>query len=422
MNRTARLSILFFPYKAKTNKEGKTPIYIRLTLDGKRKQFASGCFLPLIKWDPKKHRAKGASEESVQTNQSLRDLEQDINDSFLQLKRETEYLTIAKLVNKWKGDDINTTSLMDLLDYVIDKKINTKEESTVNKYETIKKRLVRFLDDKYNYSDILLRDIKRGFIADFEYYSQTCGTSDKKQLNQSTINKEIGRIKSMLNIAIENDWIDKNPFFGYKPEKSKIQKVYLTADELKRLEEKKFTLDRLQIIRDLFVFSCYTGLGYAEVAALGPNDITLDIQRYKWINLSRKKTKGRISLPLLPKAEKIIEKYANHPIAQIKGKLLPVYSNQKVNSYLKEIGDLCGITKTLTHHIARKTFTTTILLNAGIPMHIASKALAHTSVTTTEKYYGELRDEILAPHFDQIRQKQLLEQQSNEPIIKQANN
>ncbi|HEY4787351.1 MAG TPA: site-specific integrase, partial [Bacteroidales bacterium] len=143
---------------------------------------------------------------------------------------------------------------------------------------------------------------------------------------------------------------------------------------------------RLQHAKDMFVFSCYTGLAYIDAFNLTSQNIGIGIDGQYWISTCRKKTDQPVRIPLLPKAMEIIEKYKTHPYAIAKGKLLPIYSNQKLNSYLKEIADLCGITKPLTFHIARHTFATTITLSNGVPIETVSKLLGHGSIRTTQVY------------------------------------
>ena len=161
---------------------------------------------------------------------------------------------------------------------------------------------------------------------------------------------------------------------------------YLTQSELQTLEQKYFSIPRLELVRDMFIFSCYTGLSFSDAEALSKDNISSGIDGEKWITLFRKKTDSRTSLPLLPVAKQIIEKYADDPRSNNKGKLLPMLTNQKINAYLKEIADICGITKTLTFHLARHTFATTVTLCNGVPIETVSKMLGHSSIKTTQIY------------------------------------
>lgn len=165
-----------------------------------------------------------------------------------------------------------------------------------------------------------------------------------------------------------------------------VIREYLTADEIKRLWETDFLFDRFNIVRDMFVFSCYTGLAYSDVAKLSKDDVTAGIDGDKWIRIYRTKTKSRSSLPLLPIAEQIIDRYKNHPQVLYTNRLIPVLTNQKPNAFLKEIAVLCGITKPLNTHLARHTFATTVTLSNGVPLESVSKMLGHKSLRTTQHY------------------------------------
>lgn len=160
----------------------------------------------------------------------------------------------------------------------------------------------------------------------------------------------------------------------------------MSAEELEAIENKEFKIARLAEIRDIFVFSCYTGLAYADVWKLTPEQITIGIDGEKWIHTYRTKTKVRSNVPLLPNAIEILEKYKKHPECVYSGRLLPVRSNQKMNAYLKEVADLCGINKELTFHIARHTFATTVTLTNNVPIESVSSMLGHKSIKTTQIY------------------------------------
>ncbi|MEL6976820.1 MAG: site-specific integrase, partial [Bacteroidota bacterium] len=204
----------------------------------------------------------------------------------------------------------------------------------------------------------------------------------------------IVNFKKIIRIALANEWITKDPFFHWKASWKSKEKQYLTQAELDTLREKRSFLPRLDLVRDIFVFCCYTGLAYADVKQLRQEDIIIGVDGYRWIKMARKKTKAISSIPLLPPAEAIIEKYSEHPYVLDGKGVLPVLTNQKSNAYLKEIADVCGINKNLTTHLARHTFATTVTLSKGVSISTVSKMLGHRSLKTTQIYAKVLDSKI----------------------------
>jgi site-specific recombinase XerD len=198
--------------------------------------------------------------------------------------------------------------------------------------------------------------------------------------------KHIERLCKMVNMAVTMDWLAKDPFAKYRQHFDKVERFYLTKEELLAIEKKKFTIERLQVVKDLFLFSCYTGLAYVDTMNLTAGNIIKGIDGNDWLITSRQKTDTDVRIPLLPQAEELIKKYKDHPKAANHGTLFPVISNQKTNAYLKEIADLCNINKAITFHIARHTFATTITLSNGVPIESVSKMLGHTTIRSTQVY------------------------------------
>jgi site-specific recombinase XerD len=190
----------------------------------------------------------------------------------------------------------------------------------------------------------------------------------------------------MANMAVRLEWIDKDPFAKYQQKFDKVERQFLSIDELSIIESRDIRIVRLAWIRDLFVFSCYTGLAYIDVMKLTPSNISIGIDGEYWLMTSRQKTSNPVRVPLLPEALAIIERYKGHPRALASKTLFPIISNQKLNAYLKELADLCGINKNLTFHLARHTFATTITLTNGVPIESVSKMLGHSMISTTQIY------------------------------------
>jgi len=222
---------------------------------------------------------------------------------------------------------------------------------------------------------------------DFESYLVNYIPKDhQKPLNNNGIMKHIERLRKMINLAIKLDWLSKDPFASFKKHYEKVERYCLNASELDTLAKKKFKIDRIKNVRDMFLFCCYTGLAYIDLTELKPENIVTGVDGELWVYTNRAKTDTSVRVPILPQARELMEMYYDDPRAQNNGTVFPVISNQRMNGYLKEIADVCGITKTLTFHIARHTFATTVTLSNGVPIESVSKMLGHTSIRTTQIY------------------------------------
>src|SRR5690606_19161949 len=226
----------------------------------------------------------------------------------------------------------------------------------------------------------------------------------QKPMTNNGVMKHLERLKKMTSLAVRLEWIPRDPFEKYQLKFHRVDREYLEEDELEAIENKEFKIIRLQWIRDLFVFSCYTGLAYVDTMNLTPDNISIDVEGEYWIITTRQKTGLPLRILILPKALEIIEKYRNHPRALEKGTLFPVISNQKLNSYLKEIADLCGVKKNLTFHMARHTFATTVTLLNGVPLETVSKMLGHAKITTTQ-VYARIVERKISQDMRKLREK-----------------
>ena len=235
------------------------------------------------------------------------------------------------------------------------------------------------------------------FVQDFEFYLKI-----EKKLGLATVFKTIQRFRKIVRIAISEGIIYKDPFMDYKVKHIKKEIVFLNTEELSILENHRFKAERLQIVADMFIFCCYTGLAYTEMANMEEKHIIRGFDGNNWIKIMREKTQKVVSIPILPKSTNIIEKYQDK---RKNGKLLPVLSNQKFNSYLKEIADIVGIEKNLTHHIARKTFATTVLLYNDVPMEIVSELLGHSKLSVTQEHYAKVVQKKVSEHMQKLQKK-----------------
>ena len=260
-----------------------------------------------------------------------------------------------------------------------------------SRYIESRRKVGVFITKHYNRKDVRLKDLDLKFIQDLEYFFKT-----ELKLKQATVYRSIQRVKKIIQFAIAENYLQKDPFHLYKNKKHKTVIIYLTDEELKQLEKHSFSQPRLQQVKDLFIFCCYTGLAYAEMSSLTAKNIEIGFDGNEWIQMIRKKTNRKISVPLLPKAKEILEKYNNE---------LPSISNQKFNSYLKEISALLSIDKKLTHHIARKTFATTVLLFNNVPMEIVSELLGHSNMNITQSHYGKVVQKKVSDEIHKLNDK-----------------
>lgn len=372
---------LFYLRKNYLNRAGKAPIMIRLTINGDMVQFNSKMDIEPALWNPRLQGATGKSEKAKAINTILEGMKCSIQNHYYQIVREDEIPTPEKVRDSFLGIIDKQNSLLTLFKRHLDNLNNIigkgLAKATYDKYDLTYRRLEEFMKFKYKISDIPLRDIKNIFVVDFENWLMSTHNYGK-----NTRAKFLQRFHSIILIAKRNNWIKADPFADFTIGSQKVDRGYLTQDEVNNIWERKMYIPRLEKVRDAFIFACYTGLAYIDVCGLKKyNIVTIDGQ--KWIRTNRQKTTTLVEVPLLEIPELIIEKYKN---LSSDDSLIPMSSNQKMNAYLKEIADLCSIEKNITFHLARHTFATTITLSKGVSMESVSKMLGHTKITTTQIY------------------------------------
>jgi site-specific recombinase XerD len=381
----AKLSILFYAKRAKTTTDGLVPIYIRVTVDGERIELSTKRYTTPDKWSVEGNRMKGTSAEVKAVNTYLDTLKAKVYEYQQQLIREDEEVNAENMRNKILGIEKRKHMLV-----AIFKQHNDEIKALIGKdyapathirYETSLKHTVDYLQWKYKISDMDIRKIDHEFITGYEFYLKSVC-----KCCQNTTSKYIKNFGKIIRICLANGWIERNPFINFKSKIIEVERVFLSIEEIEIMLNKEFAMERLNQVKDIFLFSCFTGLAYADVKKLSTRNIGIGIDGERWIFINRTKTDTRSNIPILPIAVTILEKYRDHPQVTIKGKLLPVLSNQKMNAYLKEIADLCGINKELTFHIARHTFATTVTLSNGVPIESVSKMLGHKNLKTTQHY------------------------------------
>jgi len=387
MRSSNTFGIQFVIRLSKQQKNDPATVFARISVNGRRCEISLKKKVNPQNWDEVKGKARGTKEEIRKLNEHIERVRTLIADGYHELIQQKKVVTVDSVKSLFLGNDENEMTLIRLGEYHNTEMNDKLADGTMKNYYTTQKYIVKFLKEKYHRSDITLAELNYKFILDFETYLSKHQPKDhQKPLHNNGIMKHIERLCKMVNMAITMDWLAKDPFAKYKQHFDKVERFYLTKDELLAIEKKKFTIERLQVVKDLFLFSCYTGLAYIDTMNLTAGNIVKGIDGNDWLITSRQKTDTDVRIPLLPQAEELIKKYQDHPKAINYGTLFPVISNQKMNAYLKEIADLCNINKAITFHIARHTFATTVTLSNGVPIESVSKMLGHTTIRSTQVY------------------------------------
>lgn len=398
-----KLSILFYSKTSKKTKDGLVPIYLRVTINGARFEQSTHRYITADKWSVDTGRAKGSSEEARAVNHFLDSMRQKVYSYQREIIDEGGRFDLESFRCKWLGIEEKAYRLLEVFKHHNDQLfelIGTDcSKATHGKYKTTYDHTVAFLKWKYSLGDIDIIKLTYSFISDFEFYLKT-----KAKCNHNTTIKYLSNLRKIVNVCIKNGWLTKDPFFGFKMSKKEVIRDFLTEDELQTLIEKDFSNQRLNQVRDIFIFSCFTGLAYIDAKRLKRSHITIGIDGEKWIYTKRKKTDSPTRIPLLPTVVSIMEQYNEHPQCLKDDSLLPVPSNTKLNAYLKEVADICKIKKHLTFHIARHTFATTVTLNNGVPIETVSKMLGHKSIKITQ-IYAKILDRRVSDDMRVLREK-----------------
>lgn len=398
-----KVSILFYAKKAKAAANGLVPIYSRITINGKRIELSTNRFVEISKWSTEAGKMKGTSEEARSINNHLDLLKSQIRDAEMELIHKKIIVTTETIKSKLLGVDERARMLVPIFQDHNNKikELVGKEYApgTLERYTTSLKHTIEFMQWKYNISDIDITKIDHAFITDYEFWLRRV-----RNCANNTAVKYLKNFNKIIKLCLANDWLDKNPFANYKSKVKEVERVYLTEAEIQSIIEKEFKTERLSLVRDIFLFSCFTGLAYIDVKNLTKSHISYGIDGEKWIFTHRQKTESASKIPILPVTQMIIDKYQNHPQCINEDKLLPILSNQKMNAYLKEIAGVCEIEKELTFHIARHTFATTVTLTNGVPIESVSKMLGHKNLRTTQ-HYAKVLDRKVSDDMKILKEK-----------------
>ena len=393
MERTT-FGLLFYIRRDKTNKKGEAPVFMRLTINGERADASIKRFIEPHAWNS----AKGKANEKSRGGKDLNLYLDAISANILRIQRDLELdkkeVSAQIILNRYLGkEQSDRHTLMEVFRAHNEKCRALSGISlapgTVIRYETSLRLTEAFLRTTYKKEDCYLDEITHQFVEDYDFYLRTV-----RRCCHNTTTKYLLNFKKIVRIALAKGWMKKDPFaqvhFHFEP----VEREFLEKQELKVLLNKEITITRLAQVRDIFCFCCLTGLAFTDVQQLKPEHLVADIHGKIWIRKARQKTKNMCNIPLLDEAQKIIDRYRDHPYCQTHGVLLPVCSNQKMNSYLKELADICGIRKNLSTHCARHTFAT-LTLASGATIDNVAKMLGHANVNMTRRYAKVLDSSIL---------------------------
>lgn len=394
----------FYLRKSRSEKTSESDIYLRISVDNKRSAMTINRKVDPRKWHSKSEKMPGKSPEATELNNYINVIRNRIKNIHQELIEKKKTITSKTILDEFKGVNKKKPKMTlevfkehnEQMDRLSGKSIS---KSTAKRYWTCYNHMEQFITEEYKKDDYPMNDINHQFITKFEYFLKT-----KRECNHNSALKYVNNLKKIIRIALANQWMERDPFYNYKVQFETVEREYLNEDEVQKLIDKELHLDRLKIVRDMFVFSCYTGLAYSDVKKLSSADITKGIDGGKWIRIKRTKTKSLSSIPLLPVAEEILDRYKDHPEVKDGKYVLPVLSNQKSNAFLKEIAALCGIHKPLTTHLARHTFATTITLTNGVPIESVSKMLGHKDLRTTQ-HYAKIVDRKISDDMKALKMK-----------------
>lgn len=384
MERTT-FSLLFYIRRDKLNKRGEAPVFMRLTINGERADASIKRFIEPHAWNSD----KGKANEKCRGGKDLNLYLNAISANILQIQRDLELdkkeVSAQIILNRYLGkEQSDRHTLMEVFRAHNEKcraliGINFAPD-TVLRYETCLRLIEEFMRNTYKKEDCYLEEVTKQFVEEFEFYLKTI-----RKCCHNTTTKYLANFKKITRIALSNGWMKRDPFAQIRFHLDAVEREFLEKQELKTLLNKNISVPRLAQIRDIFCFCCLTGLAFSDVKQLKSEHLVTDINGMIWIRKTRQKTKNMCNIPLLDEAQKILDRYKDHPYCQTQGVLLPVCSNQKMNMYLKELADICGIRKNLSTHMLRHTYGT-MLITAGVDLYTASKMMGHADVRPTQIY------------------------------------
>jgi site-specific recombinase XerD len=399
------ITSLFYIKRAKPNKQGLVPIFQRVTINGKRIERSTTKYIDPDQWSVEGAKMKGKSDHARSINNHLDTMLQEVIDTEKDLTINRKPVSYSSMKTMLSGAVEIERTILAVFQEHNDKMLELVPSGeyaigTWKNFRNTFRHLKKFFKQKRKTDDISIHEIDYALVMDFDFYLKT----KKIKCSNNSVIKHMHQFAKVYNICLDNEWTLKDPFKKYKSKVTPVDRGYLNEHEVAALYPLENLSEKLELVRDIFVFSCYTGLAYIDVYNLTPGHITIGIDGDKWIFINRQKTEAPSHIPLLPIAQQIIDKYKNHPKSVQAAKALPILSNQKMNQNLKELAEACGISKRLTFHLARHTFATTITLTNGVPLESVGKMLGHRSIKSTQ-IYARVLDEKLSQDMAVLKQK-----------------
>jgi len=403
------IKLNFYLKSSKQNKDLSYPIYLKIGYKGKSVTLSTGKSIKKERWDAtNKLRNPLKIDKEKNCKLILDRIAEKIEKIYLELSKDDSNINVHDIKNKYTGksdklEQIDIIYLFSLHNKHFEIKVlnGEKTKASLQKYGRAQDLVLNFIKKKYRQNSFPCVKINNQFIYDLETYLKYESVyKGKKGIANNSVVKYFKSLKTMCNYGIKMELITKNPFQNYDGKLVIKDATYLTLDELQTIEQKEFKIERLDRVRDIFLFSAYTSYAPIDVANLTTENLIRDNNESFWIQTNRSKTATRSNVPVLPPVMRIINKYANSNGS----KLLPTISNQKMNAYLKEIADVCGISKKLTHYVARHTFATTVTLGHGVAIENVSSMMGHTRLTTTA-HYAKVLDKNVKKDMDKLHEK-----------------
>ena len=354
---------------------------LRIYLNNERLSLGStGISVKSSQWDKEKERIKGRTTEALNTNLQLDNIASGLQSIFRRIEM-SDVVSLERIKSEFLGKKEEIDTLMQLFEKHngdVAKQIGVSVgKATLQKYNVCKRHFSEFLEKQYKRSDLKLTELTYVVIREFDLYLRT-----EVGQNANTATKMMKTFKTITLLGQKMGVLLHDPFMNHRFHIEPVNRGFLTDEEILLIANKDLGISRLELVRDIFIFSCFTGLAYIDVSNLTPDHI-VTLGDKQWIMTQRQKTSVETNVLLLDIPKAIIAKYGGKTYRN--GKLFPMLTNQKTNSYLKEIADICGIKKNLTFHLARHTFAT-MSLSKGVPMESVSKMLGHTNIRTTQIY------------------------------------
>ena len=374
--------ILFYLKRNAPKSNGLVPVMCRITVNGKISQFSCKLDVDEKHWDVKTGRMTGRSVVALEANRMLDKIRVGINKAYQDICDKDNYVTAEKVRNAFLGMGMNHETLLAVFrqhneDYA--KQVGKiKSQRSYWKYCTVYNHLSEFIRQRYKVSDIALKELAPAFITDFELFLRT-----EKNHCTNTIWSYMMPFKRIIYMSINNGWLQRDPFYAYSITKEETKRGFLSKEEIKMLIEGSFKKKSYELIRDLFIFCCFTGLSWTDMANLTKENLQISFDGHLWIKTNRQKTGTETNLRLLEVPLRIIKKYEG---CSEDGKLLPVPCYPNCKNGIKVIAKECGIEKNVTWHMSRHSFATTVCLSNDMPIETLSKMLGHRSIRTTQIY------------------------------------